>query len=200
MYRLPSRRGSSPVRRLPPRRRNGSHCGRGDGSPGSLRVRSDDHPSAERPAHQSCTTARAATCTGSLAPWRRERRRRHVAELNQELRISAKQYWGRHRSEIKHEPDGAARGHRVGRRHRRWDADPVPQRLGAAEAVPRTSASTRSSTLARTLPACPSPRHTGGPAWCAASFARRPKRAPKPSSCSQLPDDPASARATRRSD
>ena len=106
MYRLPSRRGSSPVRRLPPRRRNGSHCGRGDGSPGSLRVRSDDHPSAERPAHQSCTTARAATCTGSLAPWRRERRRRHVAELNQELLISAKQYWGRHRSEIKHEPDG----------------------------------------------------------------------------------------------
>jgi NAD(P)H dehydrogenase (quinone) len=32
-------------------------------------------------------------------------RLRHVAELNQELLISAKQYWGRHRSEIEHEPD-----------------------------------------------------------------------------------------------
>jgi NAD(P)H dehydrogenase (quinone) len=30
---------------------------------------------------------------------------RHVAELNLELLISAKQYWGRHRSEIEHEPD-----------------------------------------------------------------------------------------------
>ena len=31
-------------------------------------------------------------------------------------------------------------------------------------------------------------------------FARRPKRAPNPSSCSELPDDAASARATRRGD
>ena len=31
-------------------------------------------------------------------------------------------------------------------------------------------------------------------------FRKNPTRAPKPSSCSQLPDDPASARATRRSD
>lgn len=30
-------------------------------------------------------------------------------------------------------------------------------------------------------------------------FREKPKRAPKPSSCSELPDDPASARATRRS-
>ena len=35
-----------------------------------------------------------------------EVRLRHVAELNQELLISAKQYWGRHRSEIEDEPDG----------------------------------------------------------------------------------------------
>ena len=34
-----------------------------------------------------------------------EVRLRHVAELNQELLISAKQYCGRHRSEIAHEPD-----------------------------------------------------------------------------------------------
>ena len=34
-----------------------------------------------------------------------EVRLRHVAELNQELLISAKQYWGRHRSEIEDEPD-----------------------------------------------------------------------------------------------
>jgi NAD(P)H dehydrogenase (quinone) len=35
-----------------------------------------------------------------------EVRLRHVAELNQELLISAKQYWGRHCSEIEHAPDG----------------------------------------------------------------------------------------------
>ena len=34
-----------------------------------------------------------------------EVRLRHVAELNQELLISAKQHWGRHRSEIEDEPD-----------------------------------------------------------------------------------------------
>jgi NAD(P)H dehydrogenase (quinone) len=34
-----------------------------------------------------------------------EVRLRHVAELNQELLISEKQYWGRHRSEIEGEPD-----------------------------------------------------------------------------------------------
>ena len=34
-----------------------------------------------------------------------EVRLRHVAEQNQELLISAKQYWGRHRCEIEHEPD-----------------------------------------------------------------------------------------------
>jgi NAD(P)H dehydrogenase (quinone) len=36
-----------------------------------------------------------------------EVRPRHVAELNQELQISAKQYWGQHRSEIKDEPEAA---------------------------------------------------------------------------------------------
>ena len=61
-------------------------------------------------ASQSCTTVPAATCIGSFAPGRRQRvagvevRLRHVAELNQELLISAKQYWGQHRSEIEHEP------------------------------------------------------------------------------------------------
>jgi len=39
-------------------------------------------------------------------PERRTSPRRHVAERNQELLISAKLYWGRHRSEIEHEPDG----------------------------------------------------------------------------------------------
>ena len=39
------------------------------------------------------------------------------------------------------------------------------------------------------LTARPSPSHTRGPPPCAASFARRPKCAPKPWSCSQLPDD-----------
>jgi hypothetical protein len=34
-----------------------------------------------------------------------EVRLRHVAELNQEMVISVKQYWGRHRSEIEHLPD-----------------------------------------------------------------------------------------------
>ena len=34
-----------------------------------------------------------------------EVRLRHVAELSQELLISAKQYWGQHRSEIEDEPD-----------------------------------------------------------------------------------------------
>ncbi len=34
-----------------------------------------------------------------------EVRLRHVAELNQELLISAKQHWGQHRSEIEDEPD-----------------------------------------------------------------------------------------------
>ena len=34
-----------------------------------------------------------------------EVRLRHVAELNQEMMISAKQYWGRHRSEIEDQPD-----------------------------------------------------------------------------------------------
>src|SRR4051795_9555401 len=36
-----------------------------------------------------------------------EVRLRHVAELNQELLISVKQYWGRHRSEIEHLPDAS---------------------------------------------------------------------------------------------
>src|SRR5256885_12759640 len=36
-----------------------------------------------------------------------EVRLRHVAELNQEMAISAKQYWGRHRSEISHLPDAS---------------------------------------------------------------------------------------------
>jgi NAD(P)H dehydrogenase (quinone) len=34
-----------------------------------------------------------------------EVRLRHVAELNQEMRISAKQHWGLHRSEIEDQPD-----------------------------------------------------------------------------------------------
>ena len=34
-----------------------------------------------------------------------EVRLRHVAELNQEMRISAKQYWGLHRSEIENQPE-----------------------------------------------------------------------------------------------
>jgi NAD(P)H dehydrogenase (quinone) len=34
-----------------------------------------------------------------------EVRLRHVAEMNQEMLISAHQYWGRHRSEIEDEPD-----------------------------------------------------------------------------------------------
>jgi NAD(P)H dehydrogenase (quinone) len=36
-----------------------------------------------------------------------EVRPRHVAELNHELLISAKQYWGQHRSEIQDEPEAA---------------------------------------------------------------------------------------------
>src|SRR3954452_2004962 len=36
-----------------------------------------------------------------------EVRPRHVAELSQEMRISARQYWGRHRSEIEGEPEAA---------------------------------------------------------------------------------------------
>ena len=36
-----------------------------------------------------------------------EVRARHVADLNQELLISAKQYWGQHRSEIEDEPEAA---------------------------------------------------------------------------------------------
>lgn len=36
-----------------------------------------------------------------------EVRARHVAELHQEMQISAKQYWGQHRSEIEDEPEAA---------------------------------------------------------------------------------------------
>jgi NAD(P)H dehydrogenase (quinone) len=36
-----------------------------------------------------------------------EVRPRHVAELSQEMLVSAKQYWGRHRSEIEDEPEAA---------------------------------------------------------------------------------------------
>jgi NAD(P)H dehydrogenase (quinone) len=36
-----------------------------------------------------------------------EVRLRHVAEFNQEMVISVKQYWGRHRSEIEHLPDAS---------------------------------------------------------------------------------------------
>jgi NAD(P)H dehydrogenase (quinone) len=36
-----------------------------------------------------------------------EVRLRHVAELNQEMVISVKQYWGRHRSQIEHLPDAS---------------------------------------------------------------------------------------------
>jgi hypothetical protein len=46
-----------------------------------------------------------AVAEGAAAPVGVEVRLRHVAELNQKLLISAKQYWGRHRSEIEHEPD-----------------------------------------------------------------------------------------------
>ena len=135
-----------------------------------------------------------------------EVRLRHVAELNQELLISAKQYWGRHRSEIEH--GWLARSRRRSRprkpstagRSRRLSPSTTPCAARGRSSFHSGTPSTRSSTVARTLTARPSPSHTRGPAWCAASFARRPKRAPKPSSCSQLPDHPASARATRRSD
>ena len=69
-------------------------------------------PPAERPAHRSRVLQRPRQ--HARAPSRRgggsgvggvEVRLRHVAELNQELLISAKQYWGRRRSEIEHEPD-----------------------------------------------------------------------------------------------
>ena len=66
-----------------------------------------------------------------------EVRLRHVAELNQEMLISVKQYWGRHRSEIEDQPEAAARGHRLGRRHRLRNTHPLWQRRRAAEAVPR---------------------------------------------------------------
>jgi hypothetical protein len=146
-----------------------------------------------------------------------EVRLRPVAELNQELLISAKQYSGRHRSEIEHEPDARlediewAAGiafetpTRFGNvsaqpelfldlaRSRRLSPSTTPCATGGRSSFHSGTPSTRSSTVARTLTARPSPSHTRGPAWCAASFARRPRRAPKPSSCSQLPDDPASA-------
>ena len=73
-------------------------------------VRSDEHPPAERlriaVVYYSArgnvhglvrAGAEAAASVASI-------RLRHVAELNQELLISAKQYWGRHRSETEHEP------------------------------------------------------------------------------------------------
>jgi NAD(P)H dehydrogenase (quinone) len=46
-------------------------------------------------------TATAASSEGA------EVRLRHVAELNQEMLISLKQYWDRHRSEIEHLPDAS---------------------------------------------------------------------------------------------
>jgi NAD(P)H dehydrogenase (quinone) len=85
-----------------------------------------------------------------------EVRLRHVAELNQELLISAKQYWGRHRSEIEHEPD--ARLEDIER------ADVIafgtPTRFGTVSGQPK---------LFLDLPGersggGPSPSHTRGPA------------------------------------
>jgi multimeric flavodoxin WrbA len=76
-------------------------------------VRSDEEPCAERPAHRSRVLqparqrarARSRRGGGSRVGKGVEVRRRHVAELNHKLLISAKRYWRRHRSETKHEPD-----------------------------------------------------------------------------------------------
>ena len=113
-------------------------------SPGSLRVRSDDHPPAERLriavmyySARGNVHGLARDVAEGAASVGVEVRLRHVAELNQELLISAKQYWGRHRSEIEHQPDARlediewADGIAFGTPTR------VRQRLGAAEAVPR---------------------------------------------------------------
>jgi hypothetical protein len=118
-------------------------------------------------------------------------------ELNQELLISVKQCWSRHRSEIEHEP--GARLEDI-----EW-ADGIAVGTPTGSATPRRSASCSSNVrvdevfnAGENLTARSSPRHTGGPAWCAVSLATRPKRAPKPSSCSQLPADRASAHETKR--
>ena len=204
-------------------------------------------------ASQSCTTASAATCTGTFAPGRRQRRRWRrgsaaprrgdepgTAHLREAVLGPAPLRAGRslmRGSRTSTGPTASPLGRRPGsatsRRSRSCSSENSGSsgRLGDKVATAFTSSQTehgaqesttlalnntlwrrgrssfhsgtssaRSSAVARALTARPSPSQTRGPGPCAASFARRPKRAPKPWSCSQLPDDPASARAISRSD
>ena len=72
-------------------------------------------PSGERPARAAVIYYSARGNTHALARAVAEGavregaevRLRHVAEFNQEMVISVKQYWGRHRSEIEHLPDAS---------------------------------------------------------------------------------------------
>jgi len=72
-------------------------------------------PSSQRPARVAViyysargnTHALARAVADGAAREGAEVRLRHVAELHEEMLISVKQYWGRHRSEIEHLPDAS---------------------------------------------------------------------------------------------
>ena len=72
-------------------------------------VRSDDHPPAEHLRiavvyYSARGNVHGLVRAGAEAAASVASRFGCATELNQELLISAKQYWGRHRSEIEHEP------------------------------------------------------------------------------------------------